>query len=139
MNKKVKLLKDIPGFKTGTIFRKSSTGEYYPEGDNVTYTYLKDMFESPSLLDIGWFEEVKEVPATFDVWYIRSTGEIIGPNKVITLGHKLQLRRDFGNLFYSKEEAEKAQKIMKQFLDLYNESSHYPYLKIHIEGLSCEL
>lgn len=131
---KIRILKDIPGFKAGTIFTQfGEDGNWYPEGKDVSFVYLNSLFKSIEHLG-DWFEEVKVKPTTFDVYYIRSTGEIIGPNKVSSLGHKLQLRRDYGNLFYSREDAEKAKLLMKSLLTMFDHIKQYDNIKIKFDA-----
>lgn len=49
-------------------------------------------------------------------YYVRSTGEIIGPNVGMALGAKNRKRRAYGNLFDSQKKAERRAKWIKFIL-----------------------
>jgi hypothetical protein len=46
-------------------------------------------------------------------FYVRSTGEVIGPNAGGIQGSKNRKRREYGNIFTDRKKAERAAKIIK--------------------------
>lgn len=46
-------------------------------------------------------------------YYIRSTGEIVGPNEGAPRNKNNKQRKAFGNLFTTKRQAERAAKLIK--------------------------
>lgn len=46
-------------------------------------------------------------------YYVRSTGEVVGPNDGPPRNLNNKHRKEFGNLFTSKKKAERAAKLMR--------------------------
>jgi hypothetical protein len=55
-------------------------------------------------------------------YYVRSTGEVVGPNYGQSLGRKNRERKEFGNLFTSRKRAEFAAKLIRLVLKITKES-----------------
>jgi len=66
------------------------------------------------------FAKVQDMAAMGFVrlWYVRSTGEVIGPNWGKRTGKHNKKRNAYGNLFESERDAQKAAKYIKLILKL---------------------
>lgn len=62
---------------------------------------------------------IKAVPVKpkYETYYIRSNGEIVGPNLGDSLGKVNLERQEFGNLFTSRKQAEAARNFLRHAFD----------------------
>lgn len=121
--KKYKLLKELPTFKAGEVFRlKDGNLYYYPAengtenahwADNIIAYHHKTLEKFPNILE-EWFEEVEEPKAPDNYWFVNDlTGEpmnikcsnYFGLHKYI---ESIRLRKEFINYFETEEEAKLA-------------------------------
>lgn len=62
---KYRLLKDLPHYVAGTIFRQPTPSViWYPEGSSHTHTYVTEMLKDPSF---DWFEYIDETPYQINI------------------------------------------------------------------------
>lgn len=121
--KKYRLLKDLPTFKAGEIFKlKGGNLYYYPAENGTENTHWSDKIMAyhhktlekfPNILD-EWFEEVEE-PKDYWVIDIRD-----GAGYKPYLEEPSEMDFEIGNYFETKEEAEKAVEKLKCFTNLKN-------------------
>lgn len=124
--KKYRLLKDLPTFKAGEIFKlKGGNLYYYPAENGTENTHWSDKIMAyhhktlekfPNILD-EWFEEVEE-PKNF--WFIDEYSPACGvlaknynPDFWRYDEYHIDKLKQIGNYFSSKEEAEKAVEKLK--------------------------
>ena len=116
--KKYRLLKGLPTFKAGEIFKLKGGNLYYYPAENGTenahwsdkimaYNH-KTLEKFPNILD-EWFEEVEE-PKDYWVIDIRD-----GAGYKPYLEEPSEMDFEIGNYFETKEEAEKAVEKLKAF------------------------
>lgn len=115
--KKYRLLKDLPTFKAGEIFKlKGGNLYYYPAengtenahwSDRIMAYHHKTLEKFPNILD-EWFEEVEEPK---EYWCINEWG-IIEDTDYKNDKYD-NAAKEIGNYFSSKEEAERAVEKLK--------------------------
>ena len=108
--KRYKLLKDLPTFSKGDIFRLAESGDLVSEGSGIL-TYAKLTLEKFNILDNGWFEEI---PEDHRRWRAEKHGSyyFISDNGVVYDSLELyhptdDYRYSIGNYFKTEEEAKK--------------------------------
>lgn len=114
--KKYRLLKDLPTFKSGEIFKlKGGNLYYYPAengtenahwSDRIMAYHHKTLEKFPNILE-EWFEEVEE-PKEYWVIDIRD-----GAGYKPYLEEPSEMDFEIGNYFETKKEAEKAVEKLK--------------------------
>ena len=118
--KKYRLLKELPTFKAGEIFKLKGGNLYYYPADNGTenahwsdrimaYNH-KTLEKFPNILD-EWFEEVEEPK---EHWMIDVFGDVDIVSSIYT-DDMIDELREIGNYFETKEEAKKAVEKLKAF------------------------
>ena len=132
MDKRYKLLKDLPNAKAGEIFeRLTDDGAlYYAESSDLLYS--GEEIAEFGILDRGkgWFEKIEEqkyggrVREEGDAcWYIDEEGNIIEDCWMPT---ELQLIiYEAGNIFWTKEEAEKELKRRRAYVVLKEDTNGF--------------
>lgn len=120
--KEYRLKKDLPTFKAGDEFILDRNNDLYCPEENVIAYYHEIIKKFPNILT-DWFEEIPENPKT--VWDLEEGDEYYIPDWDNTVGHdywhnreKDNHRRLLGNMFLTKEEAEKelARRRAKQII-----------------------
>lgn len=54
-----------------------------------------------------------DIEPKWETYYLHSTGRIVGPNYGESLGKKNLERLDYGNLFVSRREVERARRLVR--------------------------
>lgn len=130
---KYKLLKDLPNAKAGEIFVIAvDIGALVRDHNQYSVLYSKEQLQENDILnpDKGWFEKIEEqkyggrVREEGDAcWYIDEEGDIIEDCWMPT---ELQLIiYNAGNMFWTKEEAEKELKRRKAYVILKEDTNGF--------------
>lgn len=119
--KRYKLLKDLPTFKGGEEFGCEWRGAIFRLSDGLVAYSASTHRKFPNILT-DWFEEIPEQPKTVwdleagDIYWLIRNSET---SQEIWYGQIFQRKlRDYGNVFLTREEAEKeiARRKAKQIL-----------------------
>lgn len=116
--KKYTVIREMPGCDIGDDLEVGSFGILSNKTKNTAFTMSGDWMNLS--VEEGY---VKITPLIYlETFYVRSNGEIVGPNlvNIENLGKKNQERQRFGNLFYSRRQAEVAKAAMAIFFDRVN-------------------
>lgn len=125
--KRYRLLKDLPTFNKGDIFRLTEHGHLMSEEAGVI-AYAEPTLEKFNILDSGWFEEIPEsrrwrAGEGERYWCVQSDGE-----KADDYEDKMDvddLRYELGNYFKTEEEAQKAANWLKAFTVLRDDTKGF--------------
>jgi hypothetical protein len=127
--KKYIVTREMPGCSIGDILEVGQLGVLTNVNEKIAMAMSVSWMRCA--LSEGYVK--LHVPPTVKTWYIRSTGEIVGPNMInvnVPLGHKNQMRKNFGNLYYSREEAERARMTTASLLDILSRTSSTRSVKV---------
>ena len=126
--KRYKLLKNLPTFNKGDIFRLIENGSLERESDR-TIAYMASTLDKFNLLDSEWFEEI---PEEYKRWraergetyyYISDDREVYDDTEEY---HSLDGGRCLiGNYFKTREEAQKAVEWLKAFATLRDDTKGF--------------
>lgn len=126
--KRYKLLKDLPTFDKGDIFRiDEDSGCLIREKDGVV-AYAPYTLEKFNILDSGWFEEIPEgkrwrAKKGEVYWCVRNDGGVADDYE-----DKTDIddgRYELGNYFKTEEEAQKAANWLKAFTILRDDTKGF--------------
>ena len=125
--KRYKLLKNLPTFNKGDIFRLTENGSLERESDR-TIAYMASTLEKFNILDSEWFEEVSE----YERWRAREGGLYWCVRDDGEVGNDCEIRVDvddgrygFGNYFKTEEEAQKAADWLRAFATLRDDTKGF--------------
>lgn len=132
--KKYRLLKDLPTFKAGEIFKLNGGNLYYYPAENGTrdahwsdkimaYNH-KTLEKFPNILD-EWFEEVEEPK---EHWMIDVFGDVDIVSSIYT-DDMIDELREICNYFSSKEEAKLAVERLKAWKRLKDKGADFVFIK----------
>ena len=125
--KRYRLLKDLPTFNKGDIFRLTEHGHLMSEEAGVI-AYAEPTLEKFNILNSGWFEEIPEgkrwrAEEGGQYWHVEDDGLVAGDHedKVGTDDRRYEL----GNYFKTEEEAQKASDWLKAFAILRDDTKGF--------------
>ena len=126
--KRYRLLKDLPTFDKGDIFRLTEHGHLMSEKAGVI-AYAEPTLEKFNILDSDWFEEIPEDHRRWRAeegeryWWVQNDGETDDDydDKVGTDDRRYEL----GNYFKTEEEAQKASDWLKAFAVLRDDTKGF--------------
>ena len=125
--KRYKLLKDLPTFDKGDIFRLTEHGHLMSEKDGVI-AYAEPTLEKFNILDSDWFEEIPEgkrwrAGGDERYWCVQDDGGVAEDHDIgvdIDDG-----RYELGNYFKTEGEAQKAAEWLKAFTILRDDTKGF--------------
>ena len=125
--KRYKLLKDLPTFDKGDIFRLTGHGHLMNEKDGVI-AYAEPTLEKFNILNSDWFEEIPECKR----WRAESDGGYYWLTKSLMVAWKTEVGSVLdesmyatGNYFKTEEEAQKASDWLKAFAILRDDTKGF--------------
>ena len=126
--KRYKLLKDLPTFNKGDIFRLTEHGHLMSEEAGVI-AYAEPTLEKFNILNSGWFEEIPEEHRRWrakkcgQYWCVQSDGGVIYDHEI-----KIDVddeRYGIGNYFKTEEEAQRTAEWIKAFAILRDDTKGF--------------
>ena len=114
--KRYKLKRDLPTFKAGEIFYISDAGNLLRESDNIAAYSWSTLDKFPNILT-DWFEEIEESnrwkPEKFQKYYYVGGDSFVYDDGWANDSAIDNGRFKIGNIFQTKEEAERVVKYLK--------------------------